>query len=179
MSGFLKNMDLIVPIDLGLWGIWPICCERVWRAELDSINGHFVAIFWVDVNSSGSFLMNAWKSPSWSNRSFSVSGIAFLQMSTGLMVGSCGVSSCVIWVGDGGGGVETKSIIFSSTTGFVVFTYFGLPCFAPASTNRLNYVSTDILFVAASFMMSIAVANSSSSSSNLERIRLRFPFPFS
>ena len=25
LSGFLKNMDLIVPIDLGFWGIWSIC----------------------------------------------------------------------------------------------------------------------------------------------------------
>ena len=25
LSGFLNNMDLIVPTDLGFWGIWPIC----------------------------------------------------------------------------------------------------------------------------------------------------------
>ena len=25
LSGFLKNVDLIIPIDLGFWGIWPIC----------------------------------------------------------------------------------------------------------------------------------------------------------
>ena len=25
VSGFLKNTDLIVPIDLGFWGIWPVC----------------------------------------------------------------------------------------------------------------------------------------------------------
>ena len=52
--------------------------------------------------------MYAGKSQSWSNLSFKVFGIAFLHMSTGLMVGSCGIYSCVIWVGDGGGGVDTK-----------------------------------------------------------------------
>ena len=82
--------------------------------------------------------MYAWKSPSWLNHSFSVSDIAFLQMSTGLMVGICGLSSYVIWVGDGGGGVGTKSIMFSSIKVVVLFTFFGQPCFAPASTNRLN-----------------------------------------
>ena len=25
LSGFLKNVDLIIPTDLGFWGIWPIC----------------------------------------------------------------------------------------------------------------------------------------------------------
>ena len=67
--------------------------------------------------------MNAWKSPSWSNLSFRVSGIAFLQMSTGLIVGICVVSSYVIWVGDGGGGVETKSTMFSAVEVFVLFTF--------------------------------------------------------
>ena len=76
-------------------------------------------------------------------------------------------------------GVETKSTISSLTEGFVVFTFFGLPCFTPKLTNRLNCVSTDILFATASSMMSRAVANSSSSSSDFDRIRLRFPFPFS
>ena len=83
-------------------------------------------------------------------------------MLTGIMVGSYGVSSCVIWFEDGGGGVETKSTIFSLTIGFVVFTFFDLPCFTPTSTNHLNCVSIDILFFASSYMMSIVVANSSS-----------------
>ena len=25
LSRFLKNVDLIIPTDLGFWGIWPIC----------------------------------------------------------------------------------------------------------------------------------------------------------
>ena len=74
--------------------------------------------------------------------------------------------------------METKSTISSSIRGFVVFTFFSLPCFAPESTNYLNCVSTDILFAAASSMMSTIVANSSSSSSDSESIILRFPFPF-
>ena len=91
MSGFLKKMDLIVPTVLGFWGIWPIFYERVWRAELDAINGHLVVVFWEEVNNSGSFSMNSWNFPSWSNRSFSVSGMEFLQKSIGLMVDICGI----------------------------------------------------------------------------------------
>ena len=91
-------------------------------------------------------------------------------MSTSLMVGICWVYSCVIWVGDGGGGVETRSTMFSSTEVVVVFTFFGLPCFAPVSMNHLNCVSTENLFVVASSMMSIAVANNYYSSSDLGRI---------
>ena len=94
------------------------------------------------------------------------------------MTGICGVSSWVIWVGDGGGGVETKSTRFSSNEVVAVFTFFGLPCFAPVSTNRLNCGSTKTLFVVASSIMSTMVANSSSSSSNSDRRSLRFPFPF-
>ena len=123
--------------------------------------------------------MYAWKSPSWSNLSFRVFGIAFLQMSTGIMVGTCGLSSCVIWVGDGGGDVETKSTMFSDVEVFALFTFSGRPCCAPASTNRLNYVSTETLFATMSSMMSTTIDTSSSSSSNSERIILRFPFPFS
>ena len=100
-------------------------------------------------------------------------------MSTRIMVVICGVSSCVIWVGEGGGGVEAKSTMFSSTEVVAVFTFFGLPCFAPASTNRLNCVLNETLFVVASSMMSIVVANSSSSSSDSDRRSLRFPFHFS
>ena len=122
--------------------------------------------------------MDAWKSPSWSNLSFRVSGIAFLQMSTGLIVGICVVSSYVIWVGDGGGDIDTRSTMFSLTEGVVVFTFFDLPCFAPDSTKHLNCVSTGTFFTTASSMMSTAIATSSSSSSDSERISLCFPFPF-
>ena len=100
-------------------------------------------------------------------------------MSTRLMVGICVVSSCVIWVGDGGGGVDTRSTIFSLTEGVVVFTFFGLPCFDPVSMKRMNCISNGTLFATKSSMMSIAIATSSSSSSDSQRIRLHFPFPFS
>ena len=96
MSGFLTKVDLMVAIVLGFCGIWPSCYARSWRVVLDSTREHLVEIFWAKVNSSGSFSMNYWKSPSWSNLSFRVSGITFLQMSTGLMVGIYVVSSCVI-----------------------------------------------------------------------------------
>ena len=46
-------------------------------------------------------------------------------MSTGLIVGSYGISSYVIWVRDGGGGVETKLTTFSVVEVFVPFTFFG------------------------------------------------------
>ena len=97
--------------------------------------------------------MYAWKSLSWLNLSFRVYGIAFLLMSTGIMVGICGLSSFVIWVGDGGGGVETKSTMFSPVEVVLLFTFFGQPCFAPTSTNYLNCVLTNSLFVVASSMI--------------------------
>ena len=87
--------------------------------------GHLVVIFWIEVSSLGNLSMYAWKSLSWSNLSFRVSGIAFLHMSNGLMEGSCGIFSCVIWVGEGGGGVDTKSTIFLVVEVFVLFTFFG------------------------------------------------------
>ena len=123
--------------------------------------------------------MYALKSPSWLNRSFNVSSIAFLQMSIGIMVGICGLSSYVIWVGDGVGGVETKSTMFSPIEVVVLFTFFGRTCFAPTSTNHLNCVSTNTLFVVASYMISTELASISSSSSDSEMITLHFPFPYS
>ena len=105
-------------------------------------------------------------------------GIVFLQMSTGLMVGICVVSSCVIEVGYEVGGVDSRSTMFSSTEGVVDSTFFDIPCFAPDSTKRLNCVLTRNLFATASSMMSMDVVTSSSSSSDSERISLCFPFPF-
>ena len=131
-----------------------------------------------EVSNSSNFSIYAWKSLSWSNLSFRVSDIEFLHISTGLMEGSCGISSCVIWVRDRGGGVDTKSTIFLAIEVFVPFTFFGRPCCAPDVTKSLNYVSTETLFATASSMMSNAVANSSSSYYDSERIGLRFPFPF-
>ena len=94
-------------------------------------------------------------------------------------MGIYGVSSCVIWVGDGGGGVETKSTMFSDVEVFALFTFSGRPCCAPASTNHLNCVSINTLFAVASYMISTEVASSSSSSSDSEMIIFRFPFPCS
>ena len=66
--------------------------------------------------------------------------------------------------------METKSTIFSLSEGFVVFTFFVLPCFTPVSTNRLNSISTDILFGVTSSMMLTTVANSYYSSYDFDRI---------
>ena len=99
-------------------------------------------------------------------------------MSTVLMVVGYGISSCVIWVGDGGGGVEDKSTIFLLTEGFVVFTFLALSYLFSSSTNRLNCSSTGILFLAASIKILVAWAWSSSSSFEFYcRISWRFPFP--
>ena len=64
VSGFLTKFDLMVAIVLGFCGIWPSCCARSWLIVLDLNREHLVEIFWVNVNSSVSFSMNAWKSPS-------------------------------------------------------------------------------------------------------------------
>ena len=122
--------------------------------------------------------MYAWKSISWLNLSFKVFGLAFLHMSTRIMEGSFGISSCVIWVGDGGGGVDTRSTIFLVVEVFVVFDFFDQPCHAPALKFFWNYVSNETLFATTYSIMSTAIANSSSSSSKSERIILCFPFPF-
>ena len=66
----------------------------------------------------------------------------------------------MILVGDGGGGVDTKSIMFSAIEVFVHFTFFGRPCCDPASTNHLNCISTKTLFATVSYMMSMDVATS-------------------
>ena len=125
MSGFLTNVDFIIPIDLGFWGICPGCEGMSFLDPLDSIRGHMVVIFWTEVSSLGNFSMYAWKSLSWLKCSFRVFDIASLHMSTGIMEGSCGISSYVIWVGDGGGGVDTRSTMFSVVEVFVLFTFFG------------------------------------------------------
>ena len=121
-----------------------IYCDRVWCTEIDSVNVCLVVIFCADVNNMGSFSINAWKSSLWWSRSFNVFDIAFLQMSIGLMVVGCGISSCGILVGDGSGGVENKSTIFLSTEGFVVFTFLSLACLFSSLTNCLNCSSTRI-----------------------------------
>ena len=99
-------------------------------------------------------------------------------MSTGLMEGSCGISSYVICIRDAGGGVDTKSTICLAVEVFVLFTFLGRPCCALSSTNHLNWVLTGALFATTSSMMSTVVAASFSSSFDYERISLCFPFHF-
>ena len=89
-----------------------------------------------------------------------------------------GISSSIILVGDGGGGVEVKydRIEFRVVA---TLTFLDFPCLAFASMKRLNYISTYILFFEASSNMSIDLSsNSSSSSDSSSRMSLRFPFPF-
>ena len=69
-----------------------------------------------------------------------------------------------------GGGVDTRSAMFSAVEVFVLFTFFGRPCFDPILTKHMNCVLTETLFTTASSMMSMAVATSSSSSSDSEKI---------
>ena len=94
------------------------------------------------------------------------------------MLVNTGIFSYIIWVGDGGGGVETKSMA-STVGGSVSFTFLALACLVSSSTNRLNCSSTETLFLAASIKMSVALACNSSSSSKISwRISLRFPLLF-
>ena len=146
---------------LGLWGTW-----SGWGAgRLDpptSNKGTLVESFCTEVSSSGSFSIYAWMSLLWLNFSFKVSDIAFLHMSSGLMESCSGISSCVILVRDGGGGVDTRSTTFLVVEVFELFDLFGQPCCTPASTNLWNWVSTGTLFATASSIMSHDVAASSS-----------------
>ena len=88
------------------------------------------------------------------------------------------MSSCIIWVGDGGGGVEAKSMV-STAGGFVSFTFLALACLVSSSTKHLNYSSIETLFLEASIKMSVSLACNSSSSSEFSwRISLHFPFYF-
>ena len=67
------------------------------------------------------------------------------------------IFSCIIWVGDGGGGVETKSMD-STIGGFIIFTFLALYFIVSSSTNHLNCSSIETLFLAASIKMSVALA---------------------
>ena len=88
------------------------------------------------------------------------------------------IESGVILVGECLGDFGIK-LIESITNGVAVITFFSLPCFAPDSTNCLNWVSIDTLFTAASSKMSAAVESSSSSySDSYGKMSLCFPFPF-
>ena len=88
-------------------------------------------------NMSGSLLMNCWRSTSLSIISLSVSDIALLHKLTRLMLVNTGMFSCIIWVGEGGGGVETKSM-YLTIGGFVSFTFIALAFLISSLTNHLN-----------------------------------------
>ena len=79
--------------------------------------------------------MNACKSLSLSNFSFTSSGITLLHKSSGLIESCSGANSSVTFVGVRGWGVDTRSTTFSSVDVCVILAFFGQPCNAPASTN--------------------------------------------
>ena len=94
------------------------------------------------------------------------------------MLVDTGIFSCIIWIGYGGGGVETKSMD-STVGGFVSFTFLDLAFLVSSLTNHLNCSSTETLFLATSIKMLVSLACNSSSSSGLScRISFYFPFPF-
>ena len=94
--------------------------------------------FYTDVNILGSFSMNSCRSLSLSNFSFTASDITLLHKSSGLIDICSGANSSVTFVRDGGGGVDTRSTMFSSVDVCVILAFFGQPCNAPASTNLWN-----------------------------------------
>ena len=108
--------------------------------------------------------MNCWRLTSLSTFSLTISDIALLHKSTGLMLVDTDIFSYIIWIGDGGGGIETKSMKALIIGGFVIFTFLALACFSSSSTNRLNCSLTETLFLEASIKMSVALACNSSSS---------------
>ena len=85
--------------------------------------GAFVDIFWANVNNSSSFSMNAYKSLSLSNFAFTSSDITLLHKLRGLTDCSAGTCSSVIFVGDGDGGVDTRSTMVLGI--FIVLAFFG------------------------------------------------------
>ena len=123
-------------------------------------------ICWALKNIMGTLLMNCWRSTSLSTFSLSVFDIALLYKSVGLMFVDSGISSCIIWVGDRGGGVETKSIA-SNSRSFVIFIFLSLSFFSSSSTKPLNCSLTETLFLAASIKILVALACNSSSSSEI------------
>ena len=169
LSGFLSKVDVMVAKILDCAscpGWYPLVVKR----------GAFVEIFYADVNNLGSFSIKSYKSLSLSNFAFTFSDITVLHRSRGMTDYGAGTCSSVIFIGDGGGGIDTRSTTFSGV--IMVFAFFSQPACAPASTNHWNWVSINTLFVAASSMMSRAMAaNYSLSLDELERISLRLPLP--
>ena len=70
----------------------------------------------------GSLLMNCWRSTYLSTLSLSVYNIALFHKSARLMLVDTSMSSCIIWVADGGGRVEAKSMV-STAGGLISFTF--------------------------------------------------------
>ena len=72
--------------------------------------------FYTDVNISGSFSMNACKSLSLSNFAFTSFDITLLHKSRGLTDCGAGTYSLVIFIDDGGGGIDKRSTTFSGVS---------------------------------------------------------------
>ena len=122
--------------------------------------------------------MNAYRSLSLSTFSFTASDIALLHKLSGIIESGPGIFSSVTFVGDGGGGIDTRSTKFSGVFVWVILAFFGCPSSAPASTNLWNWVSTGTLFVVESSIMLRDLDSSSSSSfDDSTMIRLHLPFP--
>ena len=99
-----------------------------------AFKGVVVLIVWADWNSAGSVAKKALSSVSVLALALSASGITLSKTSGDMSVCCTGACSSTILVGDGRGGVVTRSTT-SSDSG-VVLAFFGRPSGAPASTNR-------------------------------------------
>ena len=73
-----------------------------------------------------------------SNFSFIASEIALLHKLSGIIECCSGTFSSVTFVEDGGGGVDTRSTMFSGVDMWVILAFFGLPGSALALTNIWN-----------------------------------------
>ena len=90
------------------------------------------------MNILGSFSMNSCKSMSLLNFSLTASNIEFLHKSSGLIECCSGACSLVTFVGDGGGGIDTRSTTFSGVVVWVVLSFFGRPGSSPTLENHWN-----------------------------------------
>ena len=129
LLGFLSKVDVMVAKVLecaSCLGWYPPVMKR----------GAFIEILCADINMSGSFSMNAYKYLSLSNFAFTASVIRLLHKSRGLTDCGAGTCSSVIFIGDGGGGIDTRSMMFLGVV--VILTFFSQPACAPTSTNHWN-----------------------------------------
>ena len=137
LSGFFSKVEVIVAKIFGLWVIWPVWGTGS-RYPPTSKRGDFVNRFCTWVKITGNFYMYAWRSLSLSNFSFTASDIALLHKLSGLIKCYSGICSPVTFVGDGGGGIDTRSTTFSGIDVWVILAFFGRLGSAPASTNIWN-----------------------------------------